>query len=97
MTTGTINSENKVVAGVKPIAIKPAYVIDPKNPAPPVPDDHPLRTDLEPQIIINCKYHTDLPTTYLSSKKTVYEIKDDSPNPLANDVHATPMTVIVRE
>lgn len=50
MTTGTINSENKVVAGVKPIAIKPAYVIDPKNPAPPVPDDHPLRTDLKPQI-----------------------------------------------
>jgi len=35
--------------------------------------------------------------TYLSSKKTVYEIKEDSPNPDEKDVQATPITVIVKE
>lgn len=50
MTTGTVNSENIVVAGVRPKAVRAAYVIDPKNPAPPVPDDQAVSTDLEPQI-----------------------------------------------
>lgn len=46
ISTGIDNIKNNVLEGEIPIAIKPAYVSDPKNPAPPVPEDHALIIDL---------------------------------------------------
>lgn len=44
---GIIRSIYNVIDGDIPIANKPAYVIDPKNPAPPVPEDQALTIDLK--------------------------------------------------
>lgn len=38
--TGMINMIRRVVFGLIPAFVNPAYAIDPTNPAPPVPDDH---------------------------------------------------------